>query len=661
MSALIAACAISACDGEIGGAGGSSPQGGMGGIGGAGGDGGSAGDLLAGEDCDPIVPTICGMPFPSDVWTRADPDSPTGKRIAFGETTLPRHGSKGHLDAAAFAEMDGWAVGQAPMTHLPGATVVGLPSLTHIGLSLSKESPTVLIEADTGVAVPHFAELDMTGRSDGDRAFMLRPVVRLKDATRYIVAIRRVIDADGVPLPPSDVFAALRDGTPHDDPTVAPRRALYQDILGRLRQYNYDTRDLQLAWDFTTSSVDNKTRWMVSMRDKALEAVGDAGPEYTITSVEEDPNPHIRRRIEGEMTVPLFLTTAEPGEGMIHLGDDGLPEQNGTATFPFIVQIPHAATTGTPGAILQNGHGQLGSRYEGRNGYLAEIANRHNFVTIAVDYVGFAEADEEPLTAALVSDFLKLDRIFFQRQHQGMINQLLAMRMMKGRFWMDPQVQFDGQSAIDPSRCYYRGDSQGGINGATYLALSTDVTRGLLGEPGASYNFILNRSANFPPFFSVLYATFQSYINVQMALGAASMFWERVDPITYLPHITDDPFPDTPVHHALLHVAVGDHQVSEWTAHLMARGLNAVHVTPSWRHVWGLDHMAAPFSGRNAMVEFKFPGVPPGPLLNIPTSEPEENDPHDWVRVLAASMDQTDAFLRTGQVVQSCAGICDPE
>ena len=58
-----------------------------------------------------------------------------------------------------------------------------------------------------------------------------------------------------------------------------------------------------------------------------------------------------------------------------------------------------------------------------------------------------------------MSAYLKLDRIFFQRQHQGMLNQLLAMRMMKGRFWMDPQVQFGGQSAIDPTECYYRGDS----------------------------------------------------------------------------------------------------------------------------------------------------------------------------------------------------------
>src|ERR1041385_1541323 len=40
-------------------------------------------------DCDPLVPTYCGFPFPSNVWLVDDPATPTGKHIAFGATTLP--------------------------------------------------------------------------------------------------------------------------------------------------------------------------------------------------------------------------------------------------------------------------------------------------------------------------------------------------------------------------------------------------------------------------------------------------------------------------------------------------------------------------------------------------------------------------------------------
>src|SRR6185503_1228679 len=46
---------------------------------------------LLGSDCDPIVPTHCALPFPSDVYLVADPTgrNPSGKSVRFGATTLP--------------------------------------------------------------------------------------------------------------------------------------------------------------------------------------------------------------------------------------------------------------------------------------------------------------------------------------------------------------------------------------------------------------------------------------------------------------------------------------------------------------------------------------------------------------------------------------------
>ena len=47
-----------------------------------------SGPLLEG-DCDPIVPTRCGLPFPSNVYLVDDAKTATGKRVQFGATTLP--------------------------------------------------------------------------------------------------------------------------------------------------------------------------------------------------------------------------------------------------------------------------------------------------------------------------------------------------------------------------------------------------------------------------------------------------------------------------------------------------------------------------------------------------------------------------------------------
>jgi hypothetical protein len=634
---------------------GSAGQGGTGASGGA----GFGGDLLAGADCDPMVPTACAFPFPSDVWTTAA-ETPTGKRLWLRPTTLPVNNKTGEpADPEMLADQDGFSPGTQIMTHLPGATVTGLASLDDIGLSLKKHSPTVLLDAETGLPVPHFAELDMHADDDADRTFFIQPVVRLRDATRYIVAIRNVVDERGALLEPNEIFGALRDGIDHPDPSVAARRALYDDILVKLASAGYDTRALQLAWDFTTASRQNNTAWMLHMRDEALAQVGEAGPEYMIDSIEEDPNPHIKRRIHVKMKVPLYMASPDAGATMI-FGGDGMPEQNGEAWFDVLVQIPHAATTAAPGALLQNGHGLLGSRNEGRNGYLAELANAKNFVTLAVDLVGFAEDDEAVIVDMLSNDFRKWEHVV-QRMHQGMLNSLLAMRMMKGSFFMDPAVDFGAGSAIDPSEVYYRGDSQGGIMGMVYMALSTDVTRGLLGEPGMPYSLLLKRSVDFTPFFAIIEARYEGQINTNMMIALAQIEWDRLNPTGYAPYLTDDPLPNTPPHHVLMHVAQGDHQVSPYGAHYMARTVGAVQLMPVLRPVWGVEEAFAPLMDQNVMVEFRFPDVPEVPKVNLPPDPDLSEDPHDWVRVLSVSHDQTDRWLRQGIVDTFCDGVCDPE
>jgi hypothetical protein len=632
-----------------------------GGTGGTGGTGGGGDGPLLLSDCDPIVPSQCGFPFPSDVYSKADPTSATGKRVAFPRPALPIITAAGHIDPKPFNLRDGFSPGQAPMTDLPGATATGLPTQNTIDRSLMSDSPTVLLDAVTGERVPHFAEIDMSSSaSDGDRAFMIRPAVRLKDATRYIVAIRNVVDAQNQPIKPSPAFQALRDGTDNADITPA-RRKQYDDIFAKLTAAGVDKTSLQIAWDYTTASREDNTGRMVHMRDDALSVVGADGPTYVIDSVETDPNQYIHLRIHGHMTVPLYMDKPGPG-GRLNLDANGMPKQNGTADYPFLVHVPNSAfTSNEPFAILQNGHGLLGDKTEGQNGYFAEICEKNHFIGLAVDLQGFADEDYDTVMDAISGDIGKFEALV-DRQHQGMINSLLAMRMMKGRFFKDPMMQVNGKSIVDPTQCYYRGDSQGGIFGTTYMALSTDVTRGLLGEPGMPYNLLLNRSADFDPFFTGLQIVYKGGRNMQIVLGLVQMLWDRTEPDGYAPYIVSNNLPNTPAHEVLLHVAIGDHQVTPLGAHLIARAVGAKNLKPVNRSVYGIPEADSPFSG-SGMVEFSF-GLPESPLTNTPPEGamyPDSDDPHDKVRVLAAARNMTETFLRTGMVEATCSGVCDPE
>lgn len=619
--------------------------------------------LLGGNHCDPLVPTQCGFPFPSNVWLANDGTTTTGKRVAFGATTLPVVSGTGkNVDPVSWSDRDGFSPGQTILTHLPGATVDGLPSQDTIELSLTDESPTILINADTGEKIPHFAELDysVATEPDEERSFMIRPVVRLADATRYIVAIRNVKDSTGATLPPTAAFKTLRDNEESCDTAINGRRDLYADIFAKLEKAGVSRKNLQIAWDYTTASTENTTGIMLAMRDDALAKVGKDGPDFKITSVENftvAENARVARRIHGMMTVPLYLDQPGPGAHLM-LDADGKPMQNGTADFEFVVHVPHAAEQGKKLALLQNGHGLLGTKFEGQNGFLAELGNRHDFLPFSVDFVGMAEDDEAFIRDGIVGDIGTFKRSV-DRQHQGMINSLLAMRMMSGKFVSTPEVQYNGQSAIDPTLRFYRGDSQGGIFGVTYMALSTDVTRGLLGEPGMPYSLLLNRSVDFAPFFLLFKGAYQTSRNMQIVLGLLQMLWDRTEPTGYAAHLHGNPFPNTPDHEVLLHVAIGDYQVTPLGAHMIARTIGAKNLKPVNRSIFGIEEADGPFAGPG-MVEFSF-GLPESPKTNTPPPGPENDDPHDKVRVLDAAYSQTNDWLRTGMVVPYCTGTCDPE
>lgn len=643
---------------------------------------------LLGSDCDPLVQEFCGLPFPSDVYRLDDPTglNPSGKSVRFGPTTLPARLKDGqHMPPSLFYDHDGFSPGQAAMTYLPYASDEGCASPYDIARSLDDDSPTILLEADTFRRVPHWVDIDASNLDDvveGDpdqRLFLIRPAERLRDGTRYIVAIRNVVDRrDGKLIPPSPVFEALLEDRLLDDDegdlaaqwTTFARRRKYDDIFGRLEAAGIGREDLQIAWDYTTASRESNTGYMVHMRDLALEAVGDAGPPFVVTNVDEDYNELILRRIEVEMEVPLYLTSASDGFepdniDRLFLNPQGELQQNGTMTQKVVILVPRTVETEAPHALLQNGHGLFGSRTEGNGGYLSRIAGEGRYIAFATNYFGFEQESIGIAGEALAGSFPYL-KSYTERQIQGQINQLLAMRMMMGRVADTGIVDGEGNTLLDPSwvdasRRYYRGDSQGGIMGAAYMAVSTDVTRGVLAEPGMSYNLLMDRSASFQQFFIILRAGFgESPVTKQLVLAAAQMSWDRAEPNGFAPYIANDPLPGTPEHQVIIYAARGDHLVTTFGAHLMARAIGATHLQSDdgavHESIFGLSEAAPPLAEGSAYVAYDF-GLAPNPTENLPNLD--GCDPHERIRRMGTHIEQSNHFFSTGEIRWTCNGVCD--
>ncbi|MCA9680968.1 MAG: hypothetical protein KC457_02135 [Myxococcales bacterium] len=601
-------------------------------------------------ECDSLVPEYCLFPYPNNVFTVDDPDSATGRRLALTSERLPTK-SDAPVLADPFNQADGFSPALAPMTYFPGATAVGLPTWKDIPASLAADSATVLINAETGERVPHFAEIDLSYFKKTENALMIRPVVRLEDSTRYIVAIRKVVDGSGTTIAARPDFAALRDLTPTDNPELEARRPLYADIFMRLAQAGVERESLQIAWDFTTASEDNNTADLLHMRDDALAMYPPGqGPSYEIDVIETDFDPdNIAYRIAGRIMVPLYLSSPDPG-GLLVYGDDGLPEMQAMAEYPFYVMIPHSAAD-TPAPLLQYGHGLLGGATELQSGHLRSFINEHNYVIFGVDWIGMADEDAINIATMLVDGDMHRFPEVSERLQQGMLNFMLATRMMKTSFADDPMFG----SYIDPSNAYYLGISQGGIFGGTFMALTQDIERGCVGVPGQPYNLLLNRSVDFDTYFTLLKAGFDDSRDIQMLLALIQGLWDGAEPTGYSHRISNDPFPNTPAHELLIRAAVGDHQVTNLGAHVMARAVGAPHLDTGIREVWGLDGVSGSNAG-STYVEYDF-GLPEDPLENVPHDNCD--DPHGKLRQLPEAREQLHTFFQTGVVENVCTdGIC---
>ena len=596
------------------------------------------------EGCDPIVPEHCGFPFPNDLWRDAS------GHVVFGANTLPVPTLGKPIDPKTLSWRDGFSPGECAMTFLPGATAAGLPDENHLADSITTSSPTILMEADTGALVPHLAEIDVSTFHDDDNALMLHPVVRLKNGTRYIAAVRRVVDANGAVIPPSVAFQALRDGRITQDAALEARRAHLEDVFGKLSAAGIDRGSLQVAWDYTTATQENATGDLLAMRDDALATVGAQGPSFTITQVEAAPNQWLSKRLHGMMTVPLYLTRPDPGDDERLVRDSsGKPAQNGTARFPFVVLIPPSATPTNPAPILQNGHGLLGSLEDGTDSYFAQMCGQYNYVGIAVDWAGMAH-DDVPILIDAIRNDISIFHGAVDRQHQGFVNSLLAMRMLMGGLANDPNLQQNGQSIVDTTRRFYRGDSQGGIFGTTYMSITTDVTRGMLGEPGMPYELLLDRSEDFSGYKLMLRGSYPNGLDGRLIQAVLQMEWDRTEPDGYAELLS-------PTHRVLIADALGDHQVTPLGAHFIARTIGAKNLKPVNREVFGVPDADGPITDGSAVVEYDF-GLAPAPLTNVPATD--GTDPHGEVRYLKPAMDQADEFFKNGDIKPFCDGPCNP-
>ena len=638
--------------------------------------------------CDFLDKAVCLQPWPNDYFRKDG-------RIAIKKKAMPADKDGKRIDPAAWNRSDGFSPGQTILTHVRGMDNeqafrrTNPVQLSDISRYTARKAPIVVINAKTGERHPIWAELDPHPKRGRDVNLQIRPAADWDEGTRYIVALRRLRNASGDVLRAGAAFRLYRDGKETDNKLIESRRAHMNSIFRKLGKAGIRRDSLYLAWDFTVASERNLTERALHIRDDAFALLGDTNladgvvqgnaPAFTVTSTTAvNDEPGVGMRIEGTFQVPCYLDTAgcEPGGGFSYASKrSNIPVRGDTANFrtaPFYCNVPSAASPANRALNVQYGHGLLGSGSQVfEESDIQRMAERHNAMYCATDWTGM-NVPSVPFAVEVLKN-LSLFPKFADRLQQGLLDQLYFGRLMlhPNGLASDPAFQQGGQPIFDNSRLLYDSNSQGGIQGVALTALAPDFQNAVLGVPAINYSVLLRRSVDFDAYAVIMYDQYPNERERPLVLGLLQMLWDRGEGNGYAQHTVGDPLPGTPDHNVLMHVAVGDHQVSTTQADVMARTIGASVRQPAIddgrsfedNPLFDIPAIGGfPFTGDAAVVYWDTGpvrqvngatvGTEPAPLAEEPNRTGA--DPHGRPRKDPNAQIQKVEFMLNGDVIDVC-------
>ena len=615
------------------------------------GGGGSGAPPEPGSGCNPVIGDDCITPFPSAFFEGSDATTTTGVRVQLPDNVLPPTRGTA-LTGARFSVHDGVSPSTPFVVYFKaGVDATQLPTLDTLASSILPASPVQIIDYATGVRVPVMAELDANATSGQRVTLIIRPQVRLAPATRYIIALVGLNDGSGVPLAPAP-FVALRDKTELNDAltSLAPR---YEDIFTALATDGVPRSSVTLAWDIVTASDADLTSHLVTMRDQALAMVPSL--TWTITqSTDTGSDENRLREVIGTFQVPSFLTD-DSLTGVLDTDGSNNPVLRGLGSANFVVDIPACAGSASgPLPVMVYGHGLFGTAPdELATAYGKQVGELLCMVQIGTDWIGLASYDFPTIANDVIPDFNQL-HIVTDRLQQAHVNAQVLARLFSTRMKDDPAFQVNGKAVTDGSELYYYGISNGGIQGTTFMALSEDVSRGVLDVPGCEWSDIVFRSHDFGPLQSLLGTVLPDPADQQVLITLFQPDFDYTDPASFATHLLSDPLPDVPAKQVLVQEAIDDSEVPNLSTRVLARtiGLPGIDLE---QPVYGVTQMPAPLS--SAYTQWDVMPTPVPPAGNTPA--PTDDGAHGAIRQLTLLEQQLAAFLTpTGMAIQTCTGPC---
>lgn len=509
-----------------------------------------------GRTCAASSMRSCGLPFPSDEFTVADPSSATGRRVdipadllpasllsAFGPGAQPEDASRG---------ADGYSALTPVLFELDRAVAAG---------SIPRDGGDVVAVYDvaTGLRVPVRVELPVEAARHGapDTIVAAWPITRYEYGHTYIARINDAAAAVSGRLARAEGLANA------DDPNVEALHSAFSAIEGDHWEH------VLSATQFTIRSQANATNALDQMN--AVVRSQDHPIKDLVVQL-----PFLIPNASAVVSGRVRLTDFRDADGVARVANGSSP-----TWVPFMMVLPETAAGPGGAPVVIYGHGLTaaketmiatasvnaargmatigidvpnhGARQAGNGGYLLDIANSRHLGRLA----------SMPLQG--IVDQVSL--LLAVQAHMGDLS--LVLPDLPGRTRLPAP-------ALDVDHIYYEGTSMGGMLGAAFTALAPELDGSFLQVAGTGIADTIYHSLLWVLFLGVVPSAANTG-DAYSLLGAATLLLDPADNVNVLDRIREHGTP------TFLVYGVGDGVVPNYATDRMISLLDLPLVGPQIR------------------------------------------------------------------------------
>lgn len=565
------------------------------------------------NDCDPINPDLCAMPWPTNRFLEPDDSSPRGALFFVFSNALPSNRMDQLIETQNLGFHDGYSPSTPIHVFLERFDTSGLPDEDDLEASLAEDARFMLFRIDEQGELTRLAYWIEAESVDANTRVTLRPARWLEPGGRYAVVARRLRTNDGLPVPPPPAFVALRDGAT-EGTGLARRQPSFNEVLALLQGEGLDPGEFVVAWDFLVADADILSARLRSMVETTL-----ATPvRFTTTSTVYDGG-GLDVRLEGTFRCPDFL-----GPGVVQdrpfrvlvSGPEEVPQPTGELDVPFRIFLPgetiRASTSTTGAPIVQLGLPPFSelplADLDGLDPSLLAFTRSGPYVVAASPWPGL-DPPSAPVWSEAASN-AGLYRVPAEQLLQAVVQQVQFSRVLTRILGEIPWV--DSHEA-DVSRIDLLAFGLTAGPASAVAALSPEVGRTVLVRPQLDIPLSATRTRRLNRDLADLSTAYGGSAPAQLALAAAQLFFDEAHPQAFLDELrTRD---------LLVTLVQGDHEATHLEGERWARSLQAPALTPfADRPLQRLDGAPAPYQG-SAVVLFDLGVDLPAPGPNVPDGQ----------------------------------------